>query len=124
MKKLAITLAASAVALAAAAPAMAEKWDMPMAYAATNFHSEVGANFGACVTEATGGDLEIVTHPSGSLFSATRSSARCRPVRPRYRRASALCVTRTKIAVLRDRLDPVPRHESFDEHSNKLWAIG
>ena len=39
-----------------------------MAYAATNFHSEVGANFGACVTDGTGGDLEIVTHPSGSLF--------------------------------------------------------
>lgn len=68
MKTLTKFLAATALTAASATAAMAEKWDMPMAYAATNFHSEVGANFAACVTEATGGDLEIVTHPSGSLF--------------------------------------------------------
>ena len=48
--------------------AIAEKWDMPMAYSATNFHSAVGAEFAQCVTTGTGGDIEIVTHPSGSLF--------------------------------------------------------
>lgn len=48
--------------------AVAEKWDMPMAYSATNFHSAVGAEFAKCVTTGTGGDIEIVTHPSGSLF--------------------------------------------------------
>ncbi|HMB47098.1 MAG TPA: TRAP transporter substrate-binding protein [Afifellaceae bacterium] len=52
----------------AASVAMAEKWDMPMAYSATNFHSAVGAEFAKCVTTGTGGDIEIVTHPSGSLF--------------------------------------------------------
>jgi len=52
----------------AASPAMAEKWDMPMAYSASNFHSVTGAAFAECVTENTGGDIEIVTHPSGSLF--------------------------------------------------------
>ncbi|PLX38670.1 MAG: C4-dicarboxylate ABC transporter substrate-binding protein [Hyphomicrobiales bacterium] len=52
----------------AATAAQAEKWDMPMAYSATNFHSAVGAEFAACVTTGTGGNLEIVTHPSGSLF--------------------------------------------------------
>jgi len=41
---------------------------MPMAYSATNFHSETGAQFAACVTSGTGGDIEIVTHASGSLF--------------------------------------------------------
>jgi TRAP-type C4-dicarboxylate transport system substrate-binding protein len=46
----------------------AEKWDMPLAYAASNFHSENAANFAAAVTEATGGEIEIVTHASGSLF--------------------------------------------------------
>ncbi len=57
----------TATALAAAAlPAMAEKWDMPLAYSATNFHSENAAKFGECVTAGT--DIEIVTHPSGSLF--------------------------------------------------------
>jgi TRAP-type C4-dicarboxylate transport system substrate-binding protein len=48
--------------------AHAEKWDMPMAYAATNYHSETGTEFAKCVTTGTGGDIEIVTHPSGSLF--------------------------------------------------------
>ncbi|MFP4126128.1 MAG: TRAP transporter substrate-binding protein [Alphaproteobacteria bacterium] len=41
---------------------------MPMAYAASNFHSETGAAFADCVTAGTGGDIEVVTHPSGALF--------------------------------------------------------
>ena len=48
--------------------AMAEKWDMPMAYAATNFHSEHGVIFADKVKAYTGGKLEITTHPGGSLF--------------------------------------------------------
>ena len=62
------TLAASVVAITMAAPAFAETWDMPMAYSGSNFHSVTGAEFGNCVTTGTGGDVEIVTHPSGSLF--------------------------------------------------------
>jgi TRAP-type C4-dicarboxylate transport system substrate-binding protein len=58
----------AAVAMSLSATAMAEKWDMPLAYAATNFHSENAAEFGKCVTDGTGGEIEIVTHPSGSLF--------------------------------------------------------
>ena len=54
--------------LCAAGVAQAEKWDMPMAYSATNFHSETGQQFAECVTAGTNGDIEIVTHPSGSLF--------------------------------------------------------
>jgi TRAP-type C4-dicarboxylate transport system substrate-binding protein len=69
MRLLTGLLGSTAFALGlAAAPASAEKWDMPLAYAATNFHSETAAGFAACVTEATGGALEIVTHPSGSLY--------------------------------------------------------
>lgn len=67
MKTLLITTTALATVWSAAA--MAEKWDMPMAYSASNYHSEVGAKFATCVTEGTGGAIEIVTHPSGSLFS-------------------------------------------------------
>ena len=48
--------------------AYAEKWDMPMAYSATNFHSATGAEFAKCITTGTGGSIEVVTHPSGSLF--------------------------------------------------------
>jgi len=65
MKNLLVLAAAGGIA---AAPAWAEKWDMPLAYSASNFHSETAAEFGDCVTTGTGGDIEIVTHPSGSLF--------------------------------------------------------
>ena len=45
-----------------------ETWDMPMAYSASNYHSEIGAEFAAEVTEKSGGKLIIKTHPGGSLF--------------------------------------------------------
>ena len=60
--------ALAAATLGMSATASAEKWDMPLAYAATNFHSENATEFGACVTDGTGGDIEVVTHASGSLF--------------------------------------------------------
>jgi TRAP-type C4-dicarboxylate transport system substrate-binding protein len=60
--------AAGAVLALGSGVAHAEKWDMPMAYSATNFHSATGAEFAKCVTTGTGGSIEIVTHPSGSLF--------------------------------------------------------
>ncbi len=68
MKTLTRLFAATALTGVIAPAAFAEKWDMPMAYAAWNFHSEVGAEFPQCVTDGTAGDIEIVTHPSGSLF--------------------------------------------------------
>ena len=51
-----------------ASAASAEKWDMPLAYSATNFHSATAAEFAKCITTGTGGAIEVVTHPSGSLF--------------------------------------------------------
>ena len=68
MKKLVTLLAGTAAAVAFTGTALAEKWDMPMAYSASNFHSTNGAEFAKCVTDKTGGKLEIVTHPGGSLF--------------------------------------------------------
>ena len=65
---------ASGVALTAlmASPAMADghaqSWDMPMAYAATNFHSEHGVIFADKVREYTDGAIDITVHPGGSLF--------------------------------------------------------
>lgn len=55
----------------AATPALADKWDMALAYSATNYHSEIAAEFAEEVTRKTGGSLEIVTHPSGALFSGS-----------------------------------------------------
>lgn len=66
MKRLTYLLAATALS---ASGAVAETWDMPMAYPATNYHTENGVAFADCVKGATGGALEIVVHPNGSLFS-------------------------------------------------------
>ena len=52
----------------AANSALAEKWDMPMAYSATNYHSEHGVMFADKVKEYTNGELEITVHAGGSLF--------------------------------------------------------
>lgn len=53
----------------ASTSAKAETWDMALAYSATNYHSEIAAEFAAEVTAKS--DLEIVTHPGGSLFSGS-----------------------------------------------------
>ena len=64
----AVAACAALLAFAALPAEAAEQWDMPMAYAASNYHSQNGALFAEAVTAATGGELEIVTHPGGSLF--------------------------------------------------------
>ena len=62
-------LSAAAAATAITGPASAETWDMPMAYAESNFHTQNGHAFADAVREATGGELDIVVHASGSLFN-------------------------------------------------------
>jgi TRAP-type C4-dicarboxylate transport system substrate-binding protein len=57
----------SVAAFAATAQAQT-KWDMPVAYSATNFHSENAVAFAEAVKVATNGKLEITVHASGSLF--------------------------------------------------------
>ncbi|SHH94048.1 TRAP-type C4-dicarboxylate transport system, substrate-binding protein [Marivita hallyeonensis] len=70
MSTMSKTLIASVTTAMLAAPAVAqEKWDLPMAYSGSNFHSVTGAEFAKCVTTGTGGEIEITTHPSGSLFA-------------------------------------------------------
>ena len=69
-RKLLAGTAAAAVIAGASAPAFAaEKWDMPMAYSASNFHSENGVEFAECVAAGTNGDITIEVHPGGSLFA-------------------------------------------------------
>lgn len=60
--------AASAATLALTGAAMAENWDMPMAYPANNYHTENAQMFVDAVSECTGGELEITIHAGGSLF--------------------------------------------------------
>ncbi|MEL6677634.1 MAG: TRAP transporter substrate-binding protein, partial [Pseudomonadota bacterium] len=44
-------------------------WDLPMAYSGSNYHSVTGAEFAKCVTTGTGGEIEVTTHPGGSLYA-------------------------------------------------------
>jgi TRAP-type C4-dicarboxylate transport system substrate-binding protein len=68
--KLMTGVATAAIAMTGALPAMAaEKWDMPMAYSASNFHSVNGMEFATCVTDGTSGEIEITVHPGGSLIA-------------------------------------------------------
>lgn len=57
------------VSFAMATPVLAEKWDLALAYSASNYHSENAKVFGQCITKGTGGNIEVVTHPSGALFN-------------------------------------------------------
>ena len=65
MKKL---LGLTTVLALGAGAAMAENWDMPMAYADSNYHSQTGKAFAQCVGTATGGEITITVHAGGSLF--------------------------------------------------------
>ena len=60
MSKLKTLMAATAATVLSAGATVAETWDMPMAYSASNFHSATGAEFANCVTTGTGGEIEIV----------------------------------------------------------------
>jgi TRAP-type C4-dicarboxylate transport system substrate-binding protein len=60
--------AIGAIGWLAAGGAHAQKWDMPMAYADSNFHTQNGKLFAKAVGVATGGKMEIVVHGGGSLF--------------------------------------------------------
>ncbi|MFM1987845.1 MAG: hypothetical protein RJA99_802 [Pseudomonadota bacterium] len=69
--KLAPLAAAAALSLGAVVPAFAQtKWDLPAAYAATNFHTENLTQFADEVDKASGGRLKITVHANASLFKA------------------------------------------------------
>ena len=63
-------LALFALAAATLGAAAQTKWDLPAAYAATNFHSINLAEFAADVDKASAGKLKITVHPGASLFKA------------------------------------------------------
>ncbi|KUP91968.1 TRAP transporter substrate-binding protein [Tritonibacter horizontis] len=62
------TTVAGAVFALASGGALADSWDMPMAYAASNFHTEMGVAFADKVRDYTKGEIDITVHPGGSLF--------------------------------------------------------
>ena len=68
-----VRLVAFTIAVALFNPASSvtagENWDMPMAYAPGNFHSQTAMMFATAVERATNGELKIVVHAGGSLFA-------------------------------------------------------
>ena len=67
---LAAALALSVGAAPAAAEAdAAERWDMPTAYADSNYHTRNARLFAEAVGVCTGGALEITVHGNGSLVA-------------------------------------------------------
>jgi TRAP-type C4-dicarboxylate transport system substrate-binding protein len=69
--KPALLALATVLSLGAALPALAQtRWDLPAAYAATNFHTENLVQFADEVDKGTGGKLKITVHANASLFKA------------------------------------------------------
>jgi TRAP-type C4-dicarboxylate transport system substrate-binding protein len=67
-----ITLMAITLTFVLIQPSTAgEKWDMPCAYSAQNFISQRYIKFAEIVTKNSDGKLEIVVHPSGSLYKGS-----------------------------------------------------
>jgi len=66
--KLVMTAAALSISTAVIAQT---RWDLPVAYPATNFHTENITQFAKDVDAATGGKLKITVHANASLFKAT-----------------------------------------------------
>jgi TRAP-type C4-dicarboxylate transport system substrate-binding protein len=113
--------AAAVLGLAAGSALAAEKWDMPMAYSATNFHSATGAEFAKCITTGTGGEIEVVTHPSGSLFKGADIKRAVQtgqaPIGERL-----LSAHQNENALFA--LDSVPFLATSFEDAAKLWKAG
>lgn len=120
MTHLRVLLTSAAFTAIAASAAYAEKWDMPLAYPATNFHSENAANFAKCVSDATAGELEIVTHPNGSLFSGN-------DIKRAVQTGQAPIGERLISAHANENplfgIDSIPFLATSFEASDKLWSV-
>ena len=68
LKKLIKHVAVATLAVSSTFAMAGEKWDMPMAYTDSNFHTQNAKAFAEAVKVATGGELEIKVHGGGSLF--------------------------------------------------------
>lgn len=113
------TVAGFAVVIAAGA-AQAETWDMPMAYASSNFHSEMGVVFADKVREYTDGEIDITVHPGGSLFKGGEIKRAVQtgqaPIGERFMSAHA-----NEVPLLG--WDNLPFLATSYADNEKLWAI-
>lgn len=118
MKKYIGATAAAGLMLVSGVALAAEKWDMPMAYADSNYHTQNGKLFAAAVTTCTGGELEVVVHGGGSLFKGDEIKRAVQtnqaPIGERLLSAHA-----NENAIFG--VDSVPFLASSFEASDKLW---
>ena len=102
-----------------AGASIAEDWDMPMAYSATNFHSEMGVVFADKVRDYTSGGINITVHPGGSLFKGGEIKRAIQtgqaPIGERFMSAHA-----NEAPLLG--WDNLPFLATTYEANNKLWA--
>jgi TRAP-type C4-dicarboxylate transport system substrate-binding protein len=98
--------------------AQAENWDMPMAYADSNYHTQTGKAFAQCVGTATGGGITITVHASGSLFKGNE-------IKRAVQTGQAPIGERLLSAHQNENpifgIDSVPFLATNFEDSNKLW---
>jgi TRAP-type C4-dicarboxylate transport system substrate-binding protein len=115
----AAALVCAIAALGLTAPkAQAEKWDMPMAYADSNFHTQNGKAFAEAVKTATGGKLEIVVHGGGSLFKGNEIK---RAVQTGQAPIGERLLSAHQNENVIFGVDSVPFLATSYEASNKLW---
>ena len=70
MKNLVRLVGLVAFTMSAALAQAQTKWDLPAAYAASNYHTENLVQFASDVDKATAGKLKITVHANASLFKA------------------------------------------------------
>lgn len=69
-------LTASALALMSTSAMAQTVWDISIPWGPAEFHTINAENFAAAVTEATGGEVEMIVHPGGSLGVRANESLR------------------------------------------------
>lgn len=118
---LAITTALVPIVFLHTAAEAAQKWDMPMAYPAGNFHSVNAVAFGECVKSSTDGEIEIATHPGGSLFKGNDIK---RAVQTGQTQIGERLLSSHENENPLFGLDSIPFLTNSYEDSEKLWQAG
>ena len=120
IRKATVAVAAAIGVSALASTAMAQTWDMPMAYADGNFHTQNAKAFAEAVNVATSGKLNIVVHGGGSLFKGNEIKRAVQtgqaPIGERL-----LSAHQNENALFG--IDSVPFLATSFEDSQKLWNV-
>ncbi len=92
-----------------------------MAYPAGNFHSVNAKNFAECVKTATSGEIDIVTHPGGTLFKGNDIK---RAVQSGQTQIGERLLSAHENENPLFGLDSIPFIASSYDKSEKLWQAG